>query len=242
MSKSILEGKTCFITGASGGLGYRIATEMARNGCNLILTSRDYAKLSMKVTTLKSAFGHKITIDSEVCDFVSLTDTQRLLRNMKDYAIDILVNCAGVYITKPLLESGLGDYSALFDINVRAAFMLSHAFATGMVERKWGRIINIGSSSSYEGRWDSPLYCASKHALLGLSRAMHEDLRRYNVRVFCVSPGAVKTPMGDHIAGDKTSTFIKPEEIAKYIAQIISFDSTMVSEEVKLNRMQFPHH
>jgi len=86
------------------------------------------------------------------------------------------------------------------------------------------------------------IYRASKHALLGLSRSLHSELREYNVRTFCVSPGPIKTTMGHDIIknenpDERFDSFMNPDEIAEFIAYLISFDNEMVSEEIRLSRM-----
>ena len=106
-----------------------------------------------------------------------------------------------------------------------------------MVSKKWGRIVNIGSSSSYNGFKNTSIYCSSKHALLGLSRSLHDELKEHNIRTFCVSPGSIKTSMGKRVIGQNYDTFMDPKEIAEFIVYIISFDKEMVSEEIKLNRI-----
>jgi NAD(P)-dependent dehydrogenase (short-subunit alcohol dehydrogenase family) len=152
--------------------------------------------------------------------------------------IDILVNNAGVFMARPFSECSLDDYDAVFDVNVRAPFLLAREVVPEMAERGWGRIVNIGSSSSYAGFAGSGIYCASKHALLGLSRALHDEYKERGVRTFCISPGSIKTAMGEKVPRQTYDTFIEPSEIAEYVAFVIGFDSTMVSEEVRLNRMR----
>ena len=231
----MLRGKNCLITGATGGIGSCIAKRMAEEGCNLFLTSTNKEKLK----SLRGELQH--LIDYMSCDLNSVEAIEFLIEFLKDYwSIDILINCTGVYIINPLEELSLEDYETTMNVNMRAAFLFSKAFVPGMVEQKWGRIVNIASVAAYNGYRNNSIYCASKHALLGFSRALHEELREHNIRVFCISPGATKTPMGGKINREDANTFIKPEEIADYIAQIISFDSTMISEEVRLNRMVIP--
>jgi NAD(P)-dependent dehydrogenase (short-subunit alcohol dehydrogenase family) len=111
-----------------------------------------------------------------------------------------------------------------------------------MISKKWGRIVNIASSGAYNGRRKTVIYRASKHALLGLSRSLHSELKEYNVRTFCVSPGPIKTPMGLDIVknenpDERFDSFMNPNEIAEFIAYLISFDNEMVSEEIRLNRI-----
>ncbi len=142
--------------------------------------------------------------------------------------IDILINCAGVFE---------GDFSDIFSVNVKAPYVFIRQFEDEMKKRKWGRIVNIGSTSAHMGVAGSALYCASKHALLGLSRSFYKELNPYNIRVFCISPGTVKTKMGKMIKGD-WNTFIDPKELAQYIVYILKFDSELITEEVTINRFR----
>ena len=102
---------------------------------------------------------------------------------------------------------------------------------------RWGRILNIGSSSAYNGSGETGLYCSSKHALLGLSRSLTKEYSPYNVRTYCLSPGSTQTKMGATDTRQDFSTFITPEEIAKKAIFIMSFEGEGISEEFRINRM-----
>jgi len=237
----ILKGKNCLITGATGGLGKEIAEEFAKNGCNLFLTGRNNEKLNLLKDGLEN---NGIKIDFEAADLSDVDDIQKLIDKTKNTFsnIDILVNCAGVFPVKLLSDSTVDDFEKCFSVNVRAAFVLCKEFSQGMISKKWGRIVNIASSSAYTGFKNTSIYCSSKHALLGLSRSLHSELKEHNVRTFCVSPGPVKTPMGLDIVknenpDEKFDSFMNPSEIAEFIAYLISFDSEMVSEEIRLSRI-----
>ena len=236
MRHSILEKKNALITGASGGLGREMAIELAKRGCNLYLTGRDGIKLERLKHELSS---YDITIASGTGDLRCIEDIEAIVADAKEklHSIDILVNCAGVFAVKSISESTLEDFEDCFNVNVRAPFMLCKVLAEGMVERGWGRIVNIASSSAYHGFKGTSIYCASKHALLGLSRALHDELKAHNVRTFCISPGSIRTEMGKMVKNQDFETFIAPKEIAEYISFVISFDTELVSEEIRLNRM-----
>ena len=106
-----------------------------------------------------------------------------------------------------------------------------------MKSSKWGRIVNVGSSSAYGGFAGTSVYCASKHALLGVSRAMYNEFKESGVRVFSVSPGSIQTPMGKKVLNQDYSTFMNPAEISKFVCELISYDSNMIAEEIRLNRV-----
>jgi len=239
--KQILQGKNCLITGATGGLGKEIAKEFAKNGCNLFLTGRNDEKLNSLKNELEN---NQIKIDFEVADLSDVGDIQKLIDKIKNTFsnIDILVNCAGIFPVKLLSDSTVDDFEKCFSVNVRAAFLLCKEFSQGMISNKWGRIVNIASSGAYNGRKKTVIYRASKHALLGLSRSLHSELREHNVRTFCVSPGPIKTTMGYDIIknenpDERFDSFMNPDEIAEFITYLISFNNEMVSEEIRLSRI-----
>jgi len=239
MKYELFKNKHCFISGATGGLGRHLATKMSQSGCDLFLTSKHFSKLEALTNELRSVCGSRSRIFYEQADLNSVQDIDAVIKAAKEKlsTIDILINCAGVFVVKPLFDSDLDDFETSLNVNLRAAFTFSKAFAVDMVKNKWGRIINIGSSSACEGHRNSSLYCASKHAVLGLSRALHDELKDHNIRVICVLPSAMKTKMGKLIKNQDYDTFLKPEEVADYIVYISSFDAEMITEEVRLNRI-----
>ena len=204
--KQILQGKNCLITGSTGGLGKEIAREFAKNGCNLFLTGRNIEKLNSLKDELEK---NQIKIDFQQADLSDTDEIQKLFEKVKSTfsSIDILVNCAGVFPVKLLSDSTIDDFEKCFSVNVKAAFLLCKEFSQGMISKKWGRIVNIASSGAYNGRGKTVIYRASKHALLGLSRSLHSELREHNVRTFCVSPGSIKTPMGKSVIGQIGNRF-----------------------------------
>jgi len=235
---SILRGKNCFITGATGGIGREITRNLAANGCNLFLTSRTSSKLN----DLKKELGIE---NSEVMIEKIATDLTEI-KNIEDAAktaisffgkIDILINCAGIYKVKSLNESTISDFEDNIYVNLRSAFVFSKIFSEHMKNSGWGRIVNIGSSSCYGGAVNTSLYCMSKHGLLGLSRAMAVELKKDNIRVFCISPSGTKTKMGLSIPNQNFETFLNPAEIAEYISFVISFDGELISDEIMLKRI-----
>jgi len=128
-------------------------------------------------------------------------------------------------------------YLETLNVNFRSAFLFTREFSKGMVKQKWGRIVNIGSSSAYSGFGGTSMYCASKHALLGFSRAIHDELKQYNVRSYYVSPSSTQSKMGLETKGQDYTTFLEPTDIAKYVVFSISFNSNIMTEEIFLKRM-----
>lgn len=239
MSNDVLDGKTCLLTGASGGIGNEIAIKLIENNCNIFLTGATQTKLENLVHKLESINQNNVQIKYSTCDLSNTDDLAKLIDKVRNTfsTIDVLINCAGVFPKTTLENSSLAEFENCFNVNVRAPFVLSQEFSKDMINKKWGRIVNIGSSSSYEGFKETSVYCASKHALLGFSRSLSDELKEFNVRTFCISPGSVKTDMAKILTTQDFSTFIDPQEIAQMLIFVICFDNEMISEEIRLNRI-----
>jgi len=244
LNKDHLFGKNCVITGATGGLGREICLELGKKNVNCLLVGRDQSLLFSLKENLKSLNGN-IKISHQVADLRNVEEVNRVIKKSREdfSSIDILVNCAGVFPVNPLKNSSLAEFESCMNLNVRAPFLLCKEFSSDMVRNGWGRIINIASSGAYNGLKNTLVYRTSKHALLGLSRVLHNELKEHNVRTFCVSPGPIKTKMGDEIIkhenpNENFETFIDPNEIAKFVVFLISFNNELVVEEVRLNRMK----
>ncbi|WP_020589351.1 SDR family NAD(P)-dependent oxidoreductase [Desulfobacter curvatus] len=236
---TILINKTCLITGATGGIGSQIAHELAKNRCNLLLTGRNQKRLETLKKDILSSRGNEIIIHYQNGDLNILDDVDNIIKvtRNKFKSVDILINCAGHFPVKTLTESTLDDYNKTFNLHVRAPFLFTKEFSLDMMKNKWGRIVNIGSSSAYDGFPDTSLYCSSKHALLGFSRSIQKELKEYNIRTYSISPSGTKTEMGQQIPGQNYDNFLNPEEVARYVIFAISFNNELITDEFRLNRM-----
>jgi short-subunit dehydrogenase len=223
---SILENKKVFITGASSGLGYELAKELSIKKCKLYLTGRNVAA----PRKVKNCWYYP-------CDLTNVDQLDNLIAKCNEYSngIDILINNAGTFsISETELLSDL-EYN--MNLNAVVPFKLYKAFIGEMMNNGWGRIINIGSSSCYNGSKETLPYCTSKHALLGLTRSLYDRHRNDGIKVFCVSPGSMQTKMGRIDTRQDFNTFLNPNEVAKHISFILESDSNLISEELRLNRM-----
>ena len=233
-----LNAKNCLLTGATGGLGKELAAKLAINGCNLFLTARNEKKLNKLTSLLQKQTENKIKIYYKSADLSKSDDVKDLIKYVKKKfnSIDILINCAGVFQVNFLKDTNLADFEKSFNVNMKAPFMLCKEFSQDMIKKRWGKIVNVGSSSSYNGYKKTSIYCATKHALLGFSRSLVDELKKYNVRTFCVSPGSIKTNMAKKLVEQDFDTFLDPKEVAEAILFVISHDNEMVIDELKLNR------
>ena len=229
--------KNCLIIGASGGIGNAITKKLAEQKYNLFLIGKNKNKLLKLKKEIKK---EGITVEIESVDLTNEKQIDKSIKKIRKTfgKIDILINTSGLFLIKSIDKTTIEEFEESFKINVRAPFIFSKEFSKDMKKSKWGRIVNIGSSSAYNGFKNSTAYCSSKHALLGFSRALFSELKDNNVRVYSISPGSTQTKMGKLSKDQKFETFLEPKEVADYVAFVIGFDKQLISEEIRLNRMQ----
>ena len=229
--------KNCLIIGASGGIGSAITKKLAKENYNLFLIGKNKSKLLKLKKEIKK---DDIIVEIESVDLTNEKQIDKSIKKIRKTfgKIDILINTSGLFLIKSIDKTTIEEFEESFKINVRAPFIFSKEFSKDMKKSKWGRIVNIGSSSAYNGFKNSTVYCSSKHALLGFSRALFSELKDNNVRVYSISPGSTQTKMGKLSKDQKFETFLEPKEVADYVAFVIGFDKQLISEEIRLNRMQ----
>ena len=229
--------KNCLIVGASGGIGNEITKKIAEQNYNLFLIGKNKSKLLKLKKEIKK---DDIIVEIESVDLTNEKQIDKSIKKIRKTfgKIDILINTSGLFLIKSIDKTTIEEFEKSFKINVRAPFIFSKEFSKDMKKSKWGRIVNIGSSSAYNGFKNSTAYCSSKHALLGFSRALFSELKENNIRVYSISPGSTQTKMGKLSKDQKFETFLKPKEIAEYVEFVISFDKQLISEEIRLNRME----
>ena len=192
MSAFDLTGKTAVVTGASRGLGQVFGRALARVGADLIVTSRRVEALGDFCREIV-ALGRRITpLALDVRDRASLEAFGPAALAAADH-IDILVNNAGCNIRKPAVEVTWDDWNTILDTNLRGTFFVAQAIGRHMIERRYGRIVNIGSVTSVFGYAGMAPYCASRGGVKQLTMSLADDWGRYGVTVNCLAPGWFKT-------------------------------------------------
>ena len=230
-----LKNKNVFINGATGDIGMEISKKFSDLGCNLVLNATNQKKLKDLSDSIKTGVNKVETI---AADLNSISEVERVAHEASQFFnIDIVVNCAGIFPNLSIAKTTNEVLLETLGINLIAPFVFIREFSQGMIQNNWGRIINIGSSSSYSGFKNTSAYCASKHALLGLSRSAHDELKEHNIRTYCLSPSSTQGKMGKKSTNQDYDTFLSPSEIAEYAAFIISFDSNVMGEELMLKRL-----
>jgi len=232
--------KNSFITGATGGLGKSFVQTLAKQGSNLFLTATDEKKLSNLANEAKS-LNDNIEVFYEVADLKSEIEIKNVSISAleKFETVDILINCAGLFSQNSIENTNNQDFRDAISINLFSPYYFSKIFSKSMKKNSWGRIVNIGSSSSYKGFKNSSIYCLSKHGLSGLSKSLEDELLDYGIRVFDIMPGSIKTPMGAIDKKQNYETFIEPEEIANFTIDILKYDTNFRLSDVKIYREKY---
>lgn len=195
--------KTAFITGATSGIGKATAEMFAKNNFNLILCGRRIERLNELKETL-GQFTNVTTLQFEVRNKEEVFKAVASLPK-RFQKIDILINNAGnAHGLSTIQDGSIDDWDAMLDINVKGLLYVSKAIIPQMVERNNGFIVNIGSIAGKEVYPNGNVYCASKHAVNALNKAMRIDLNKHNIRVSGIHPGAVQTEFSEvRFKGDK---------------------------------------
>ncbi|POY38327.1 NAD(P)-dependent oxidoreductase [Solitalea longa] len=186
--------KIAMITGATSGIGEASANIFAKNGYHLIITGRREERLQKLAEQLK--VDYKIDVLPLVFDVRKLEEVKAAVEVLNDdwKQIDVLLNNAGLSIgLEPIQQGGFEDWETMIDTNVKGLLYVTRLISPLMVQRKSGHIINLGSIAGKETYANGNVYCATKHAVDSLNKAMRIDLLPHNIKVTAINPGAVET-------------------------------------------------
>jgi NAD(P)-dependent dehydrogenase (short-subunit alcohol dehydrogenase family) len=186
-----LDGQRALVTGAGRGIGLALAAALAEAGAAVTLVARSAAEIEAGAAAIR-AIGGEAT--AEVLDVSNLTAVAAFFSGRP--AFHVLVNNAGTNRPKPLWEVSEADYDAVLDLNVKSAFFVAqHAVRQMLAERAKGSLIHIGSQMGHVGGPNRSLYCASKWAIEGMSKAFALDLAPHGIRSNIIAPTFIETPL-----------------------------------------------
>ena len=194
-----LDDRVAMVTGSGTGIGAGIASGFAEAGADLVLVGRTLGPLEATARRVES-FGRKATII--VCDLTDRTGLRRHIASLS--CLDILVNNAGTSIPEPILEVADASLDTMVNLNVTALFIASQAATRKMLDtpdrrQRGGAIVNISSQMGHVGAINRTVYCMTKHAVEGLTKAMAIELAPHRIRVNSVGPTLVDTPLARRV-------------------------------------------
>jgi len=188
MSKCRLSGRHAFVTGGGTGIGAAIAKALADDGANVTISGR-------RQETLDAVAETSVRIRTCLLDVTDEAMTETVIKEAADRSgpIDILVANAGIAETEPVAKADLAFWRRTMATNLDGAYLSMRAVLPAMLERDWGRIIAIASVAGHKGVPRGTAYCASKHGLIGLCRALAEETLKTGITVNALCPGFVRT-------------------------------------------------
>jgi len=214
MPSSRLDGKRALVTGASSGIGFACAAALAQAGAHVVMASRGGKGLADAVAALAA---ENLSVESLVLDVSKVATVDTALESQE--AFDVLVNAAGMARHSLAVHTTEADFDAVQSLNFKGAYFITTAVARKLIARgKPGSLINISSQMGHVGGIERALYCATKHAVEGMTKAMAIEWGRMGIRVNTICPTFILTPLTQ-------ATFDNPERRA------------WVEEKIKLGRV-----
>ncbi len=199
-----LKEKVAIVTGGGLGIGAAISEVLAAAGAKVAVADINPATAAPTINKITSAGNQAKIFEHDVTDWKSSFALVEKVE--KEFGpIDILVNNAGVTKWQPFVEITEADWDRVLDINLKGQFLSARAVVPGMIKRRQGRIINLGSVTSKRGYANAIPYCISKFGVMGLTQGLAAELAPFDITVNTVCPGIVMTPLHDGLVEDMAS-------------------------------------
>lgn len=234
---SQLDGKIALVTGASRGIGKAIATQLAQQGATVIGTATS-ENGAQAISDYLSEFGGK-GFALNVTDKESVDTTIKAINEVHG-GIDILVNNAGITRDNLLMRMKDDEWQDIIDTNLTSIFTLSKAVLRGMMKKRFGRIVNIGSVVGSAGNAGQANYAAAKAGVIGFSKSMAREVASRGITINVVAPGFIDTDMTKALTDDQKEAIFKdipanrlgePDEIAATVAFLVSDGAAYITGE-----------
>lgn len=227
-------GKVAVVTGGVSGIGFAIARRLAAEGARLAIWDRDRAALDGAAAKLGVAVHTECLdlVDAAAVMQAGVTTAQALGR------IDMLVASAGIAgPNAPTWEYPIADWQRIMDVNVNGVFYCNRAVVPHMLAGGWGRIVNIASIAGKEGNPNAVAYSASKAAVIGLTKSLGKELAKTDIRVNCVTPAAVATPIFDQMAQSQIDFMLSKIPMGRFgtVDEVAAMVCWLCSEEASFS-------
>jgi 3-oxoacyl-[acyl-carrier protein] reductase len=236
MQEKALGGQVAIVTGASRGIGRSTALALARNGACVSLAARTEVHLQAVQSEIEASGGQAasfptdVSREAEVAHLVHGT-VERFGR------LDIVVNNAGIGIFESLAETTTEQWDRIMAINARGPFLLCRAAIPFLERQRQGFIVNIASVVGVKGYENQAAYSASKHALMGMTKALAREVQKAGIRVHAICPGGVDTTMANQARPDlDRSVLMQPDDIADIVLFLVTRRGNAVIDEIRVRR------
>ncbi|MEW4372013.1 3-ketoacyl-ACP reductase [Paenibacillus kandeliae] len=225
-----LKHKTAIITGAGKGIGKATAELLASEGVHLGLLARTSGDLEQLQSELSAQYGVKVF--TATADVANATDVRAAVSSLAQSLghVDILINNAGTASFGKLAEMDPEQWEQIIRVNLMGAYYVTHELLPAMIAQGSGDIINIASTAGERGFATGSAYCASKFALIGMTEALMQEVRKSNIRVTALTPSTVNTPLAVNAGlpiGDE-DRMMQPEDVAQLILAGLKLPSRVV--------------
>ena len=233
-----LSGRVAIVTGGAGGIGSRIAKEFASQGARVVVASRGQEKLDQIVAEIKSVGGEALGVATDVTDPAQVDNM--VSRTISEFGqVDIMVNNAGgAMFIKPAEELLPEEWNAAIALNLNSVFLCSVAVSKNMIERKFGKIINISSVAGMRLSPNFVHYGAAKAAVINLTKGLAVSWGPHNINVNCIAPGLTATEGVANWLPPKTKKDGSPVPLLQYppdpehVAQLALFLASSASDRI----------
>jgi len=235
--QGMLSSDVAIVTGAGRGIGAAIAVALAREGAAVVLAARSGNELGAVASRITSEGGRALALPTDLEDDASVAGL--IPAAVREFGkLTILVNNAGLGIYGPVEKTPTEDWDRVMRVNARAPFLLCRDAIGPMRAAGGGVIFNVASVVGIKGYVNQAIYGASKHAMMGYSKVLAQEVQADNIRVHTICPGGVDTDLVAQARPDlDRSILIRPEEVARVVLFLLTFrDGKAVIDDVHLRR------
>jgi len=232
--------RVAFVTGASRGIGRAIALSLCRTGFDIVVASPEIENNELVAEEIRACSGEAMTLNLDVASPESVKEG--FAKTLKDKTrIDVLVNNAGITRDGLAMRMKQADWDLVFKINLDGAFLCSQQVLPGMLRNRWGRIINITSVVGQAGAVGQANYAASKAGLIGLTKALAQEMASRNITVNAIAPGYIATDMTKVLPDEVKQKILAavplgrmgtPEDVAAAVKFLASEDASYITGQV----------
>lgn len=235
--KVSLKNKVAIVTGAGGGIGKAVVRALAQEGMRIALCGgNNLDKLEAAVDCANACGAETLCLPGDLTDpaFIESCIGQIAAHFGQ---LDVLINNAAMALNRSFEETSMDEFDRIFSVNVKAPFVLCQKALPYLRQSNHAAIVNIASVVAHKGYVGQAAYAASKHALLGFSKSLANEVYRQNIRVHTISPGGVYTDMVKSVRPDLSEEgMISPEEIADIILFLLQHRGNAVIDEINVHR------